>query len=108
MSNKKEISVQEVKDDLSLEVGSDTVAEEKQKSREAVMYLGPTIVGVIRHSTVFKEGVLPEKVQECVKQLPMMEKLFVSIGDIPEAVKEINKNESVLRTIYVQVSNNFV
>lgn len=108
MSNKKEISVQEVKDDLSLEVGSDTVAEEKQKSREAVMYLGPTIVGVIRHSTVFKEGVLPEKVQECVKQLPMMEKLFISIGDIPEAVKEINKNESVLRTIYVQVTNNFV
>lgn len=108
MSNKKEISVQEVKDDLSLEVGSDTVAEEKQKSREAVMYLGPTIVGVIRHSTVFKEGVLPEKVQECVKQLPMMEKLFVSIGDIPEAVKEINKNESVFRTIYVQVTNNFV
>ena len=108
MSNKKEISVQEVKDDLSLEVGSDTVAEEKQKSREAVMYLGPTIVGVIRHSTVFREGVLPEKVQECVKQLPMMEKLFVSIGDIPEAVKEINKNESVLRTIYVQVTNNFV
>lgn len=72
------------------------------------MYLGPTIVGVIRHSTVFKEGVLPEKVQECVKQLPMMEKLFVSIGDIPEAVKEINKNESVFRTIYVQVTNNFV
>ena len=108
MSNKKEISVQEVKDDLSLEVGSDTVAEEKQKSREAVMYLGPTIVGVIRHSTVFKEGVLPEKVQECVKQLPMMERLFVSIGDIPEAVKEINKNQSVLRTIYGQVTNNFV
>ncbi len=108
MSNKKEISVPEVKDDLSLEVGSDTVAEEKQKSREAVMYLGPTIVGVIRHSTVFKEGVLPEKVQECVKRLPMMEKLFVSIGDIPEAVKEINKNQSVLRTIYVQVTNNFV
>lgn len=108
MSNKKEIPVQEVKGDLSLEVGSDTVAEEKQKSREAVMYLGPTIVGVIRHSTVFKEGVLPEKVQECVKQLPMMEKLFVSIGDIPEAVKEINKNESVFRTIYVQVTNNFV
>ena len=108
MSNKKEISVPEVKDDLSLEVGSDTVAEEKQKSREAVMYLGPTIVGVIRHSTVFKEGVLPEKVQECVKQLPMMERLFVPIGDIPEAVKEINKNQSVLRTIYVQVTNNFV
>lgn len=108
MSNKKEISAPEVRDDLAPEVGSDAAAEEKQKSREAVMYLGPTIVGVIRHSTVFKEGVLPEKVQECVKQLPMMEKLFVSIGDIPEAVKEINKNQSVLRTIYVQVTNNFV
>ena len=108
MSNKKEISAPEVRDDLVPEVGSDAAAEGKQKSREAVMYLGPTIVGVIRHSTVFKEGVLPEKVQGCVKQLPMMERLFVPIGDIPEAVKEINKNQSVLRTIYVQVTNNFV
>ena len=106
MSNKKEISAPEVRDDLAPEVGSDAAG--KQKSREAVMYLGPTIVGVIRHSTVFKEGVLPEKVQGCVKQLPMMERLFVPIGDIPEAVKEINKNQSVLRTIYVQVTNNFV
>lgn len=107
MSNKKEISVPEVRDDLAPEVGSDA-AEGKQKSREAVMYLGPTIVGVIRHSTVFKEGILPEKVQECIKQLPMMERLFVPIGDIPEAVKEINRNQSVLRTIYVQVTNNIV
>ena len=107
MSNKKEISVPEARDDLAPEVGSDA-AEGKQQSREAVMYLGPTIVGVIRHSTVFKEGILPEKVQECIKQLPMMERLFVPIGDIPEAVKEINKNQSVLRTIYVQVTNNIV
>lgn len=108
MSNKKEISAPEVRDDLAQEVGSDAAAEEKLESREAVMYLGPTIVGVIRHSTVFKEGVLPDKVQECVKQFPMMERLFVPIGDIPEAVKEINKNQSVLRTIYAQVTNNFV
>lgn len=107
MSSKKEISVPEVKTDPVPEAGTDAVAEEKTVKHEDVMYLGPTIVGVVRHSTVFKEGVLPEKAQECVKQLPMMERLFVPIRNIPEAVKEINKNQSVLRTIYVQVADKF-
>ena len=71
------------------------------------MYLGPSIVGVIRHSTVFKNGTLPQKAQECVEKLPMMEKLFVPLSDMPEAVKELNKPQSVLHTIYVQVAKEF-
>lgn len=68
------------------------------------MYLGPTIVGVVRHSTTFKDGVLPEKVKACVDELPMMEKLFVDLNDIPEAVKELKKSQSVLKTIHNQTA----
>lgn len=72
-----------------------------------LMYLGPTITGVVRHSTVFKDGVLPEKVKDCIKTLPMMEKLFVDVDKISAAIKELNKEQSVLGTIYTQVANKF-
>ena len=72
-----------------------------------VMYLGPTIVGVVRHSTVFKGGVLPRKVEECVKELPIMNKLFVALEDIPKAVIELKKEQSVLGTIYSQTLKKF-
>lgn len=72
-----------------------------------VMYLGPTIVGVVRHSTVFKGGVLPKKVEECVNQLPIMKKLFVALEDVPKAVIELNKEQSVLGTIYSQTIKKF-
>lgn len=80
----------------------------EQKVVQDLMYLGPTITGVVRHSTVFKNGILTAKVQDCVDKYPMMGKLFVPIGDMPEAVKEIRKDQSVLHTVYVQVANKFV
>ena len=82
-----------------------SVPEKKKQSN--VMYLGPTITGVVRHSTVFKDGVLPKKVKECIEKLPVMEKLFVATGDIPKAVKELKKDQSVLGTIYAQTANKF-
>ena len=80
---------------------------EKKKQQGNLMYLGPTITGVVRRSTVFKEGILPKKVKECVEQLPMMEKLFVPLGEIPKASKELKKEQSVLGNIYAQVANKF-
>ncbi len=77
------------------------------KKQGNLMYLGPTIVGVVRHSVVFKDGVLPEKVKNCIKELPMMEKLFVEVENIPEAIKELNKQQSALGTIYTQVKKKF-
>lgn len=81
-----------------------TAAEKKPAN---LMYLGPTITGVVRHSTVFKDGVLPQKVNECVEQFPMMKKLFVSLEEIPDAARELNKKQSALGTIYSQVDKKF-
>lgn len=79
----------------------------EKKKQGNLMYLGPTITGVVRYSTVFKEGILPKKVKECIEQLPMMEKLFVPMDGISKATKELKKEQSVLGTIYTQVANKF-
>lgn len=78
------------------------VAQQK-KPKEDKMYLGPTIVGVVRHSTVFKNGVLPAKVEDCVKKFPAMQKLFVTMNELPAAFKELRKKQSALGAIYAQV-----
>lgn len=80
-----------------------TVAQQK-KPKEDKMYLGPTIVGVVRHSTVFKNGVLPAKVEDCVKKFPAMQKLFVTMKELPAASKELRKKQSALGAIYAQVA----
>ena len=79
----------------------------KKEQQENLMYLGPTIIGVVRHSTIFKNGVLPREVTECIEQLPVMRKLFVVTEESPATMKELSKEQSVLKTIYSQVSKKF-
>lgn len=78
------------------------------KKKEDLMYIGPTIAGVVKHSTVFKGGILPVKASKCIEQFPAMNKLFVPLGDMPAAIKELNKASSATRTIYTQVVSKFV
>ena len=78
-----------------------------KKAQGNLMYLGPTITGVVRHSTVFQGGVLPQKVNECVEKFPIMRKLFVSLEEIPNATRELKKEQSALKTIYFQVAKKY-
>lgn len=78
----------------------------KTKKKGNLMYLGPTIAGAIRHSTVFKDGVLPKEAQRCVAEFPIMEHLFVEMGEMPAAVRQLAKR-SVMKEIYDQVSRHF-
>lgn len=75
--------------------------------QSSLMYLGPTITGVVRHSTNFKNGALPQKVRECIDQFPVMQKLFVPLAEMPATIKELNKEQSALKTIYHQVAKKF-
>lgn len=72
-----------------------------------LMYLGPSITGVVRHSTVFKDGVFPQKLNDCVNEFPAMKKLFVPMDGIPAAFRELKKEQSALGTIYSQVIKKF-
>lgn len=79
----------------------------KKGKKGNLMYLGPTIIGVIRHSTIYKDGVLPEKVRDCVEAFPIMKKLFVPMEELPAAIKELKKEQSALGTIYSQTARKF-
>lgn len=83
-----------------------TSGEEKEK-RGNRMYLGPTITGVVRHGTVFKDGVLPKRATECIAELPVMERLFVETDRMPEAVTELGKKQSALGAVYARVAEHF-
>jgi hypothetical protein len=74
-----------------------------KKTTQNLMYLGPTITGVVRHSTVFKNGILPSKTAEYVEKKPLMKKLFFPLDAVPEAMKELNKAQSALSAIYKSV-----
>lgn len=98
--------------------GQGTVAQEaategakvpvvKMKKKGDLMYLGPTIIGAARRGTVFRNGILPKKAQECIAEFPQMDRLFVEMDRIPEAVREIRKKQGVLKTIYAQVEAHF-
>ena len=43
----------------------------KDAEKKTMIYLGPTILGVITENNIFK-GNLPEKNQNAVKELPVM------------------------------------
>lgn len=79
----------------------------KNRKQKNLMYLGPSITGIVRHSTIFKNGILPKKLSECVEEFPAMNKLFVSMEDIPKATKELNMEQSAMRTIYSQAVKKF-
>ena len=79
----------------------------KSEGPENLMYLGPSLIGIIRHSTVFKDGVLPDKVKKCCDEYPPMKKLFIPLDGIAAASKELGKEQSVLGTICTQVSKRF-
>ncbi len=70
-----------------------------KENKSNLVYVGPTIVGVIKHGEVFEKGILPDKAKECLTELPAMEKLFVTEEKFPEAVKELRRKQSLLNAI---------
>lgn len=75
------------------------VKEAKETKKSNLVYVGPTIVGVVKHGEVFEKGNLPDKAKECMAELPAMEKLFVTEEEFPEAVRELRRKQSMLNAI---------
>ena len=71
--------------------------------KENIMYIGPTIPGTLRKSTVYSEGKLPVKAEQMVRDYPPMKKLFVKLDKAADAIAQLDK-QSALSSIYAQVS----
>ena len=85
-----------------------TAKTEKATEKNNTVYLGPTIPGLIKESTVFFEGVLPDKVNKAVEEFPLMSKLFVDINDMTDAVKDLKKDYSVIKTAYLETQKKYL
>ena len=70
--------------------------EEKAEVKPNLMYVGDTIPGVVRHSTVYAEGILTPAIDKCIEEFPAMAKLFVPVDDITEALKKVKEKYSPL------------
>lgn len=82
-----------------------TKQTKQTKQDVTVMYIGPSIANVVRASTVFKNGVLPEALKKCVEENPYMKKLLVPLAEVPAAMKELNSGKGALKAIYRKVKN---
>lgn len=116
MSAKNRKAAEEAKPEITTEAVAEEVVEavpeektadvpvSKQEKSSNLVYLGPTISGVIKNNAVYKDGVLPEKVNSYIEKLPILKRLFVTLDDMTDAVKELNKDTSALRAVYTEVA----
>lgn len=110
-------AVEEVKAEVVEETAAETEApikeppkeEEKPEApKENLMYVGDTIPGVVRHSTVYAGGVFTPAIDRCIEDFPLMARLFVRIDDIPEALKKVKEKHSPLYVINKEVASKFI
>lgn len=84
----------EVKEEMKEEV------KEKEARKEDLVYMGPSIPNVVRHSTVFKDGVFPSILAEKIREFPLIQSIFVPVGKMVDVVKELKVKNSAFSIVY--------
>lgn len=105
-----EAQAEEVKAEAESEAVTEISEEEEVKPeapKENLMYVGDTIPGVVRHSTVYADGILTPVIDKCIEAYPQMAQLFVKIDDIPDALKLVKKKYSPLYVINKEAASKF-
>lgn len=78
-------------------------AKDDKKAAVSVMYIGPNIVNVVQKSTVFKNGVYSNALNDCIEKHPYVKKLLIPIPSLAAAMKELATEKSALSVIYNKV-----
>ena len=79
-------------------------AQEKSKSqqKETVIYIGPTISGVITRNTILNNG--PTKsLKELIGKVPVLKEMLVPVENLSEAMNSITVEGSAMNNCYKQV-----
>lgn len=91
--------------------GKKTVTEEVKEPTSAiqpepgvVVYIGPTIIGVASHSTVFNNG-LPETLKAATEREPAFKGLVIPVSRLAAALKEIETKSGATYALYVKVAD---
>lgn len=67
-----------------------------------VMYIGPSVPGLVKRNTVFKDG-LPEQAVKRAEEDKSFSRLFIPLHKISEAKKQLGIEGSVLAVAYADV-----
>ncbi len=63
--------------------------------KEKVMYVGPTITGVVIQNTIFSNGI-PDTLQAVINDMPSIGNLLVPISKLPDALTQINSKQGAM------------
>lgn len=71
---------------------------------ETLAYVGPTIVGVASHNTIFNNG-LPNALKLAMEKEPAFRGLVIPINKLASALKEIDTKLGATFSLYEKVAN---
>lgn len=74
------------------------------KEVETLVYVGPTIVGVASHSTIFNNG-LPDNLKAAIDKEPAFNGLVIPVNRLAGALKEIETKSGATFSLYEKVAD---
>ena len=77
----------------------DPTAGQQAEKKDAVIYLGPPIMGVAMPGTVYKNGLTPQ-LQKAVKEAPVLNRLLVATGNAQKVRKDLKDPQSAVSICY--------
>jgi hypothetical protein len=82
-------------------------AKKKAQPAEAttVVYCGPTIPGVAKQFTFYRDGI-PEAMKAAREKTPAMDGLLVPLEELPEAMRQLREGSGPIYTLYRVVQGN--
>ena len=98
----QEVNVTIAGDECTVEVAP--VQPQKAAEPQNLMYVGPTIPNLIRRGIVYADGKLPQRIEDAIASYKPMRQMFVTIDEIPSAIKEIKLKTGALAIIYKNVA----
>lgn len=66
---------------------------------ETVVYVGPSILGVANHNTVYNNG-LPQELQDAIEKEPAFKNLIIPISQLSAAGSDIANKRGAAYTFY--------
>ncbi len=92
----------ETQDVKSTETKSKTVAARDTAKKEAVIYIGPSIKGLVSTGTIYNNGI-PNNLELEMEKQPAIKNLVVPVSELSGVRKELRVPGSALAVIYNKI-----
>lgn len=83
------------------------VDSKKEEPAISTVYLGPSILKIVKHGTIYGNGILPEQLEQLAKETPAIMKMIVPVSELNATLIAINKPESAEGRIYRAIKEKY-